>query len=177
MAHCAEMSTPGVKLSPLAQLQSYPLPRYQKSPPEPKGGGTVYPLQKLGNCIQSTYLAGENQANLSVINMPCYFTCNKTTHVCNGSASECTMNATMKINYELGSRWNYLLALGNTGCRNTSDPDCGWTKPTACRGAQAAALGHTCLGEVMQTINMANENPEMGKFASFYFSTEGLHNE
>ena len=85
-----------MKLSPLAQLQSYPLPRYQKPPPKPKGGGTVYPLQRLGNCVQSTYLGGENQANLSVINMPCYFTCNETTHVCNGSRTECTMNATVR---------------------------------------------------------------------------------
>ena len=136
MPHCAEMSTPGVKLSPLAQLQSYPLPRYQ-SPP--KGS---YALQKLGNCMESGYLGGENQANTSVINMPCEFTCNKTTHVCNGSISECQHNATMKIKYELGSRWNYLLVGGP--CENLTDPYCGWIKPRACRGPQAAKLGFTC---------------------------------
>ena len=43
--HCKEMSTPRVELSPLAQLQSFPLPRYH-SPPAAGG----FPLQKLGNC-------------------------------------------------------------------------------------------------------------------------------
>ena len=132
--HCTEQPTPGVKLSPLAQLQSYPLPRYR---PE-KVPGHNWTLQKLGNCMDSGYLGGENQANTSAINMPC-----------NGTNSECTRNATMKINYELGTRWNYLLALGNIGCTNASDPagTCGWISAT-----------HPHV----DTIEMVNQNPGMG---------------
>ena len=148
--HCAEMPTTGVKLSPLAQLQSYPLPRYQKT----IAPGT-YPLQKLGNCMESGYLGGENQANTSVINMPCPFSCNHTTHVCNGSVGECVTNATMKIKYELGTRWNYLLVVG--GCANASDPDCGWTKPRACR-------------EGMPDFMCASEQLQVGTTASLGFS-------
>ena len=42
--HCTEQPTAGVRLSPLAQLQSYPLPRYH-SPPTAAG---KFKLQKLG---------------------------------------------------------------------------------------------------------------------------------
>ena len=36
----------------------------------PSAGG--YRLQRLGNCINTEYLAGENQPNMSVVNMPNY---------------------------------------------------------------------------------------------------------
>lgn len=131
LPHCVEQPTPGVKLSPLAQLQSFPLPRYHSQ------AAGKWALQKLGNCMNSQYLGGENQANTSVINMPCYISCNETTHICNGTASDCVVNATNKIKMELGSRWGYLLNLGNIGCRNTSDPHCGWIKPPAAPGARS----------------------------------------
>ena len=153
--HCAEHSTPGVKLSPLAQLQSYPLPRYRPGPVP----GHSWSLQKLGNCMNTAYLGGENQANTSVINMPCYISCNKSTHKCNGTTAECVQNATMKIKFELGSRWNYLLALGNFGC-NASDPGgtCGWISPTR---------------PSIDTIDMVNANPEMG--FEYYLTRQNNH--
>ena len=143
--HCAEQPTPGVKLSPLAQLRSYPLPRYR---PEPVPGHN-WTLQKLGNCMNTGYLGGENQANTSVINMPC-----------NGTNNDCTHNATMQIKYELGSRWNYLLALGNIGCSNASDPagTCGWVSAT-----------HPHV----DTLQMVNDNPEMG--FEYYLTRQNNH--
>ena len=62
----------------------------------------------------------------------------------------------MKIKYELGSKWNYLLALGNIGC-NASDPTCGWVKPPPPEGEPAAPVSVT-----LATIKMVNDNPEMG---------------
>ena len=150
--HCTEMPTPGVKLSPLAQLQSFPLPRYH-SPPTGK-----FVLQRLGNCMDASYLGGENNGwNGSMVNMPCYISCNKTTHRCNGTESDCVTNATIKIQHELGMRWNYLAALGNVGCSNTSDPTCGWAKPRP-----SSALHPPAVSPIMATIDMVNANPEMG---------------
>ena len=109
--------------------------------------------------MNTGYLGGENQVNMSVINMPCYISCNKSTHKCNGTISECVQNATMKIKFELGSRWNYLLALGNWGC-NASDPagTCGWISPAR---------------PSIDTIDMVNANPEMG--LEYYLTRQNNH--
>ena len=44
-----------------------------------------------------------DQANTSVIHMPCYIACNTTTRVCNGTKNDCFTNATMLIKHELGT--------------------------------------------------------------------------
>jgi hypothetical protein len=49
LPHCTEQPTQGVRLSPLAQLRSFPLARYQP----PKAG--KYELQRLGNVMNSAY--------------------------------------------------------------------------------------------------------------------------
>ena len=63
--------------------------------------------------------------------------------------------------YELGSRWNYLLALGNIGCRNDSDPSCGW--PDSPRPSL-----------VMETIDMVNANPDTMGF-EYYLTRQNNH--
>ena len=104
----------------------------------------------------SVYLGGENQKNTSVINMPCYISCNKSTHRCNGTKGDCVTNNTLKIQFELATRWNYLPSLGDIGCHNVSDPTCGWVSPPAPPGA----LHPPRVSEVLGTIEMVNANPE-----------------
>jgi hypothetical protein len=86
--------------------------------------------------------------------MPCYISCNATTHICNGTKEDCFTNASLLIKYELGSRWNYLLNLGNVRCSNTSAPHCGWIKPPAAPGARKP----NPLSPIMATISMVNEH-------------------
>ena len=68
--HCVEQPTLGVKISPLAQLQSYPLPRYQ-SPPTGK-----LKLQKLGECCPASFHQAKTGLGASPVwaaRLPCSF--------------------------------------------------------------------------------------------------------
>jgi hypothetical protein len=115
------LPTTGVNISALQQLRSYPLPRYQLE------SNYSTRLQRLGNCMNSQYLAGENQKN---------------------TTNEGVANLTTAINHELASHWNYLVALGNIRCTNTSDQRCGLEK----KGESV----------VMQTVELLNSNPSFG---------------
>ena len=54
--------------------------------------------------------------------------------------------------HELGTRWNYLLALGNIRCSNATDPSCGWVQPPG------SPLPSVSI--VVETIEMVNANPD-----------------
>ena len=77
--------TSGVNVSCLAQLQSFPSPRF---PPNP----TPFKVAPLSNCMDPRYMAGENQKNVTKEEM---------------------QDGAIGIQRELATRWNYALFLGN----------------------------------------------------------------
>jgi hypothetical protein len=81
----AGLSTQGVTVSCLDQIRSFPVPRYPASPAYRR-------LQPLSNCMDSNYMAGENQENITKEEM---------------------INGSLAIQAELAGTWGYALIWGD----------------------------------------------------------------
>jgi hypothetical protein len=80
----------------------------------PSAGG--YRLQRLGNCINTEYLAGENQPNMSVVNMPNYSVENATLVRCASLSSSQASLATNMPTYSVENATLVRCAFYNEFC-------------------------------------------------------------